>query len=186
MTCIIGIKHNNEIYIGGDSLASDGNGFCSIYNEPKVFHKDKFLFGYSGSFRVAQILKYNFDIPYHHPDLSDMQYLVGVFIPSLQIILESNNSVKNTDNGQEMADDCRLIFSYNNSLYCLHSDYQIEENEDNIISIGMGDTIALGAMYALHDKNTEARIIRSLEIVEKLNSSVRAPFIVLKASLTNI
>lgn len=181
MTCIIGLKCDGDVYIGGDSLASDSNGFCSTYKDPKVFYKRDFVFGYSGSYRVGQIIQYDFDIPIHPHELSDMGYLVGVFIPALQLKLEERKATHNSDQGLEAADNSSLLIAYKKEIYCLHSDFQLENNVDNIVSIGCGSTIALGCMYALEDMSPINRINKSLEIVSKLNIGVKGPFTVLKA-----
>lgn len=181
MTCIIGLKHDDEIYIGGDQLASNTNGFCSTYKEPKVFKKGGFIFGYSGSYRVGQILKYDFDIPSHSSEYADMEYFVRIFVPALQLKLEERKAIYNSDNGLEMADDANIIIGYRNGIYRLHSDFQLENNENDIMAIGCGSTVALGCMHALYNLKPISRITRSLEIVSILNIGVKGPFTILQS-----
>jgi len=176
MTCIIGIKRDHTVYIGGDKIATDNDGFFHTIKDSKVFYKDSFLFGCSGSFRVTQILKYDFDIPSRDESLTDMEYLVSVFIPALQNKLEERKAVKNSDNGQEIADYFRMIFAYRKNLYSMYFDYQIQQSSDDILASGIGERIALASMKALNNLHPRKMIEKSLEIVQELNGSVRGPF----------
>ena len=67
MTCIVGIvdQSNNKTYMAADSIGVRGND-KSIQNNPKVFynyHDPKFLIGFTSSFRMGQILQYEFIPP---------------------------------------------------------------------------------------------------------------------------
>jgi ATP-dependent protease HslVU (ClpYQ) peptidase subunit len=180
MTCIIGIKHNDDIYIGGDSLGCDNNGFCFTSTEEKVFHRNEFLFGFCGNFRFGQILRYKFLIPERDESISDMEYLIGFFIPQLRINLDNERSIRSFNDGHATPGESELIFSYRKNIYKLYSDFSIEKNDDNILSVGCGHHIALGCMYALYELNPIERIRKSLQIVAKLNCSVREPFLILE------
>ena len=62
MTCIVAIKHDNEIWMGGDSAAFRDDERTNRADE-KVFKNGDFLLGYSGSFRVGQLIRYAFNPP---------------------------------------------------------------------------------------------------------------------------
>ena len=60
MTCIIGLKHADRIYIGGDRCGAAGYS-VTVRTESKVFMREDsldrpFLFGYTSSFRMGQLL----------------------------------------------------------------------------------------------------------------------------------
>ena len=71
MTCIVGIVDKNRVVIGSDSLAStDDYGRERL--DKKVFAQGDYIFGVCGSYRAAQILKYNVDYPKFLP-----KYVIG-------------------------------------------------------------------------------------------------------------
>lgn len=60
LTCIVGMTHKGKVYIGADSLGS--NGFTqSIRKESKVFKNGEFLIGCTSSFRMIDLLKWKFN-----------------------------------------------------------------------------------------------------------------------------
>ena len=61
MTCVIGLEHKGEVYIGADSAATSGWA-VSATRLPKVFLVNEFLIGYAGSFRMGQLLQHKLQI----------------------------------------------------------------------------------------------------------------------------
>lgn len=61
MTCIVGLVENNKVYIGGDSAGVAGLSLMKRADE-KVFKKDEFIFGFTSSFRMGQLIGGNFQI----------------------------------------------------------------------------------------------------------------------------
>jgi len=57
MTCIVGLidKESKKIYMGGDS-AGVANYSLSVRKDPKVFKRYGFIFGFTSSFRMGQLL----------------------------------------------------------------------------------------------------------------------------------
>ena len=69
MTCIVGYKDGNDVWIGGDSLGSNEWGQQIATAQPKVFTNGPMLMGCCGSFRLAQLLQYGVDFKRAaHPD----------------------------------------------------------------------------------------------------------------------
>ena len=66
MTCVVGLIEDNTIYLGADSLGSNGHS-KSEYRFPKVFQNGDFLIGYTSSFRMGQMLQYELDLSDIHP-----------------------------------------------------------------------------------------------------------------------
>lgn len=52
MTCIVGLKHENSVWIGGDSAGVAGLS-VTIRKDPKVFVRDKVPFRNSFDLRIA-------------------------------------------------------------------------------------------------------------------------------------
>lgn len=174
MTCIIGLEHNNKVYIGGDSAASDGWEIRTL-NQDKVFRLDKFLIGCAGSPRVSQIIEHHLNVSEKNEFKDDMTFLVKVFIAKLRSTL--------TEHGygdKEFSEDgsC-FILGYNHKLYCVYSDYQVHSVKDGLLSIGSGSSYALGAMHVLKDLEPRQRILKSLEASAYFSTTVDKPFKVL-------
>ncbi len=55
MTCIVGLEHNNSVYIGGDSLGST-SGVTIVRQDKKVFHNGETLIGFTSSYRMGQLV----------------------------------------------------------------------------------------------------------------------------------
>jgi ATP-dependent protease HslVU (ClpYQ) peptidase subunit len=64
MTCIVGVNHNGNIYIGGDSAGVAGLQL-QIRSDEKVFLTGDFIMGFTTSFRMGQLLRYAFSPPEH-------------------------------------------------------------------------------------------------------------------------
>ena len=56
MTCIVGYLDKETVYLGGDSAGTDGNYSQHIRKDKKVFQNGPFIFGFTSSFRMGQIL----------------------------------------------------------------------------------------------------------------------------------
>ena len=61
MTCIVALKENGKVYIGGDCAGSD-QSFTHSRKDPKVFKRGKFLIGFTSSFRMGQLLMHTLKV----------------------------------------------------------------------------------------------------------------------------
>jgi ATP-dependent protease HslVU (ClpYQ) peptidase subunit len=177
MTCIVGFAQHGRVYIGGDSAGVAGYQI-QIRADEKVFHNGPFLMGFTTSFRMGQLLRYDFKPPEHPEGMDDMKFMVSVFIPEVKKCLK-DGCFQKTKDGQDHGGS--FLVGYRGALYEIDDDYQVGKLSDNIASVGCGANVALGAMYALdHYHCPIARIRRSLEITTHLNSGVRPPFVILE------
>ena len=185
MTCIIGMIHENKIYMGCDSAGVNEYGNASLTAIPKVFKRwnDSFIFGYSGSFRLGQILQYSFPfgdevVPIKTPD----EYMIGTFVGRLRDALNKEGFMKKENNLETMDANflvgVKLLEDNKPHLYCVQSDLQCTRFTPPVLSIGSGYQYALGAMtaYGRIDLNPMQRIEKSLEIAALHCSTVRGPF----------
>ena len=68
MTCIVALSVGNKVFLGGDSAASDEkSGLILQTTDPKVFKVGQFGIGFVDSFRMGQILQYNWTPPIYKP-----------------------------------------------------------------------------------------------------------------------
>lgn len=125
MTCIVGLVHNDTVYIGGDSLGS--NGFSKVVRkDKKVFHLkdiDNAVMGYTSSFRMGQLLMYGTGLidkrDTYEKDINH-EYLVTKFIPNVIRVLEEGGYSRN-NSGQKSGGE--FLIGYKNQLFQVESDY---------------------------------------------------------------
>lgn len=179
MTCIIGLKHKKKVYIGGDSCAVGGYE-TRVFSNKKVFYignnNNRMLIGYSGSFRMGQIIQYH--VQPSEITLPIEKYLVRKFIPVLRKTLEKHKWLKQESGSDNINDDGQFLVGLKGQVFCIYEDFQVHSVSDNILTLGSGSSYALGAMLALADVPPKKRILTALEISGQLTTSVCAPYYV--------
>lgn len=172
MTCIIGLEHNSKVYIGGDSAAINN---VAIYetNIRKVFQAGPFLFGWTQSFRMGQILQYHLRVEKQTTEQDDMQYMVVTFIEAVHDCLKEYRFDKDKED-----DGPVFLVGYNGHLYTIYQDYQVQHFARGINAVGSGTEFALGAMSAYKDMPPVKRIKRALNIAGQWSESVCGPYYV--------
>lgn len=174
MTCIVGLVDNNKVYIGGDS-AGVGDYDLTVRADAKVFRNGPFLFGFTSSFRMGQLLRYAFTPPKHDSDLGDYQYLVTVFIDAVRKCLKDGGFASKKE---ETEHGGTFLVGYRGHLYRIDADYQVGEAVDPFSACGCGYNVALGAMFASEGDDPERRIRQALRAAERFSAGVRGPFVV--------
>ena len=175
MTCIIGYAHDAHVYIGADSMAS--NGYESrVTALRKVFRVGPFLIGYTTSFRMGQILQYHLEVRAQQDGESDERYMVVAFAESVRECLKVRGYSRVDSNNETGG---RFVVGYKDRVYEVASDYQVNHYNDGLVAVGAGADFALGAMYAL-DLSPKKRILKALAISADLSPSVQGPFYVEK------
>lgn len=177
MTCIVAIKKDNYIYMGGDSAATDMNsGSISIRSHPKIFINKSCIIGFSGSFRIGQLLEYSFVPPAHPTGMSDMEYMCTLFVNKLQSTLETH-AMLSTEN-RHMASNQQLLVGYHGVIYEIEEDFNVGVSPHAYNSIGGGSDIAKGSLHTTEawDISPTERITAALTAAAEYNTSVKAPF----------
>lgn len=137
MTCIVGFKTDNKVYLAGDSSAVElESQYSEVWVSPKVFKKQDCVFGYSGMFRVGQLLQYSFTLPTRHKE-SFEEYLITRFVPAFKRLLEKEG----------IKESWNLLIGHGSELYAIDSEYSVGVIRDSYMAIGFGRDYALGAMY---------------------------------------
>lgn len=174
MTCIVGIvdKKNKCVYIGGDSAGVAGYSI-SIRTDKKVFKKDEFVFGFTSSFRMGQILRYNLSLPKYHPDTDIFEYMVKDVVEAIRGCFDNYGYKKiesNVDSGGT------FLVGFKDRLFQIDSDFQVGENVNGYNAVGCGDDIALGSLYTTKiDDDVTTRITKSLEAAAYHSAGVSLP-----------
>jgi ATP-dependent protease HslVU (ClpYQ) peptidase subunit len=172
MTCIVGYVDKDGVYIGGDSASvSQEDLSYNIISDEKVFSKGDFIFGFSTSFRMGQLLRYKLRVPTHPKGMDNTQYMVTLFIDAVKKCFEDNDYV------DMMTDDggCFMV-GYKGGLYVILSDYQVAQPKENFAALGCGEAFALGAMYASVEKEPIKKIEIALNASVAFSMGVKPPF----------
>lgn len=173
MTCIIAYKDKDKIYMAGDS-AGVGGGKTVVRKDEKVFINGEMIFGFTSSFRMGQILRYNFTVP-KQEDESDMKYLVATFIDEVTKCFRENNF---GEEEKSVKDGGVFMIGYNGNIYTVYSDFQICKVEKDFNSVGCGEEYALGALTALESTSFSVpeKIELAMKAAEYYSTGVRGPF----------
>lgn len=172
MTCIAGMVSYKRVILGGDASASD-EYTISISKDPKVFVKDNFIYGFADSFKIGQLVRYNFERD--RVKLIDDKYLYTNFFPSLEKFIKRR--IRKGD------DNFDFLIGVTGRLFHFQSDYSVIETTCGYDAIGLGSEVALGALYAMQFDDSitsQEKINRALEASEYHNSSIRRPFTILE------
>jgi len=174
MTCIIGLLDKGKIYMGGDS-AGVANLSLSVRADQKVFIKDDFIMGFTSSFRMGQLLRYNLRIPFHHNGIDTFEYMVSSFVEAVRKCLNDGGFAEKKDAKEKAG---TFLVGYRRRLFCIDEDYQVAEQLLPFYAVGCGEDIALGALFANSHLEPEKRILQALEAAEQFSAGVRRPFVI--------
>ena len=139
MTCIVGIKYFDRVWIGGDRLGSDGYSKEESLR-PKVFYNDEYLIGYTSSFRMGDLLEHVLEPPAY--DGSDPhRFLVRNFIPKVIKTFKDNYWFT-----EGKAQGGEFLLAFRDNLFKVQDDFSVLSLEET--AIGSGEIAALGSLHS--------------------------------------
>ncbi len=177
MTCIVGIiAHDNSVWIGGDS-AGVGGYKLTIRKDEKVFKKGEFIFGFTSSFRMGQLIRYSFSPPKRHEGSDLFEYMATAFIDAIRECFKAGGYARKKNDEEQGG--CFMV-GYRGRLFVIYDDYQVEEPVTPYAAVGCGDDIAYGSLYTTHGGciAVDERIKTALSAAEQFSAGVRGPFVV--------
>ena len=176
MTCSAAIKHDGQVFIAGDSAGVAGYSL-QLRRDSKVWEKDGFVYGFTSSFRMGQLLRFKFKPPTHHAEIDDYEYMVSDFVEGVRSCLKKGGYAQIKDSVEEGG---TFIVGYKGEIYIIEDDYQVGMLRDDYIAVGCGHGYAKGAMYALQGCDEMGPVDKlriALEAAERHSAGVRGPFI---------
>lgn len=171
MTCVVGIRTNNGIFIAADVQGTGGHS-KAMRVDGKVFEKGEFIYGGCGSYRMIQVLRYVFKEPAHPEGMGVMAYLVSVYTPALVECFKEQGILHRRD---DVISAGTYLMGYRGTLFKAESDLQWGENECCYDACGSGDDLARGCMFALIDNNhmsPEDKLYKCLDAASAFNATV--------------
>ena len=175
MTCIVGIVHNDRVYIGGDSAGTAGWSM-TVRADQKVFINSGFIFGFCGSFRMGQLLRYAFTPPAMREDTDLFAYMVTDFIDAVRECFKQGGFA---EKDKEAESGGFFLVGTQGRLFQIECDYQVGERLSPWTATGCGEDIALGALYATQGRSPTKRIHMALDAACEYSAGVRGPYTVL-------
>ena len=170
MTCVVGLEDHGKVYIGADSLGVNVSTLeKTIREDVKVFINGPFIMGCTTSFRMIQILQYQFVPPAHPVGSDDMRFMVNEFI----------DAVKKCFKDGDFSGGGEFLVGYNGKLYSIENDFQVGKPTLKYDAVGCGARFAVGAMFANNKLKPVARIKNALEAATTFSAGVAPPFVVL-------
>lgn len=173
MTAIVALVSGGDVHVGGDSAASDGYSL-SVRADSKVFTNGPYVFGFTGSFRMGQLIRYTLDPP--DPRVVGLhEFMCTTFIDALRDCLKRGGYATKE---AEQETGGTFIVGVNGRLFVVQDDYQVGETVDGYAAVGSGADVALGALYATEGAGfaPRSRLEIALRAAERYNPSVCGPF----------
>jgi ATP-dependent protease HslVU (ClpYQ) peptidase subunit len=185
LTCIVAVAKDGKTWMGGDSA-----GVCDLSlvqrADAKVFEKDGYLFGFTSSFRMGQLLRYRLSVPRRHADEDLMAFMATSFVDAVRDCLKEHGFAR-IENGVE--EGGTFLVAVEGRIFRVCDDYQIGESVHPYDACGCGEEIARGALFAMHnDYSNRTKVAprimvdRALKAAEMFSGGVRGPFRVIEAA----
>ena len=173
------VDKKKVIWMGGDAAAVADYALSTLARR-KVFVKESMIFGYTNSFRLADILQYCLAIPPRHVGQCAEEYVCASFIPALRAAV-SEHGYTGMDNDEEAGGN--ILVGYQGRIYNIQSDLAVVYRDAPYDAVGCGAELCIGAMHALAgEKRAERRgrdvVLAALRAAEANCAGVRRPFTV--------
>jgi len=172
MTAIAGFVDQGKVWIGGDSAGVAGFDL-TVRADPKVFRNGDFLFGFTSSFRMGQLLRYSLVAPKPSLGQDIYEFMVTTFVDAVRICLKAGGYASRKD---DVESGGTFLVGYAGRLFWVDGDYQVGEPLDGYAAVGCGDQILHGALFATRGLAAESRMKTALEAAERHSAGVRGPF----------
>ena len=179
MTCIVAIAQNGTVYMGSDHAASDDKtGWILSRKEPKCFKVGQYAVAFTDSFRMGQILQYNWTPPKYAPTKTNSgldKFMRTKFVDSVKVAFKDHGF--GSIGGSDEDTGGIFIVGLEGRIFTIDEDFHVGENIVNYMAEGSGGQIALGALYATkNQKNPKLRLKLALEAASEFNMAVAPPF----------
>lgn len=151
MSLIVGVEQGGVIHMGCDSQAT-GDSDKRYLPFPKIFSKysktdggrsEKYLIGFAGSLRVAQLIM-KMTLPY---DIHELPDVIQANLKGWGAICKGDKD----DCGEVEIMQSNLLVGYKGSLYEIQGDFAILARIESYAAIGDGKQYAMGVFYATEE-----------------------------------
>ena len=176
MTCVVGSIDQQAVILAGDSAATGDGSEIYTLAEPKVFACGPYVVGVCGSYRVAQVLRCQGDLPEPPPATDIGSFLIRDLAPGISDLLEAEGVAGSRR--AYLGDKVALMLGYRGQLWHIGSDLTVLPGGE-FGAIGSGRYWAYAALHALKAADVEPaqrRLELALEAAAKYTATVRPPW----------
>lgn len=175
MTCIAACIENGIVHMAADSGASAwGYVDCQVRRDPKVFHLGGAVIGFTSSWRMGQILRYEFKLP-EIPEHCDLhEYIVRFFVPKLREVAKAAGVLTIKEGVEQLG---RFLIGLRGRLFYVDTDFQVGEMLTDYLAVGSGAEVAHGALFATKGLPAQQRLTTALAAATEHCVGVRGPYI---------
>ena len=174
MTCIVGLVSKGQVFIGGDSAATDRALAQVVRTDRKVFRNGDFVMGFTSSYRMGQLLAFNFNPPKPRVGTEIMAYMVTDFIDAARACMKAGGYAQIKEAREEGG---TFLVGYAGRLFLISDDFQVGESAHGYDACGCGDSVALGSLRSTREwTDPQERLREALEAAATFNAGVKGPF----------
>lgn len=130
MTAIVGLAQSGAVYIGGDSAGVSGTSL-TVRADTKVFRKSRYLFGFTTSFRMGQLIRYSLTLPKPAGDLD--AFMATTFIDAVRDCLKGGGWAAKENDREEGG---TFLVGVRGQLFAVYDDYQVAKAADGFAAVG--------------------------------------------------
>lgn len=175
MTCIVGVETPDGVVIGADSAGVSGYSIC-IRADEKVFRSGDFVFGFTSSFRMGQLLRYKLTPP-RAPAPSAKQaerdrWMTSEWIDAVRQTLKTGGYAEVENNVESGG---LFLVGWRRTLYIVGDDFQVARPLSGEWAVGCGSDLALGALFCARGQ-PRARVRKALGAAAAHSGGVAPPF----------
>lgn len=188
MSIVLAAKDGDKIFIGCDSVVVFGENKYTA-KQSKIIRKlvvtsngdmRVMLIGVTGHPRPRTVFHYKVLLPEHDVEtMDDYEYISTVVIDKLFCRMEESGCLGEDSESRIRATDANFLIVYNNHIYMIDNIFYVLEPSGNIIAVGSGAQLAIGALRALQRQSgfIEASMLSaSLKVTEEFCTTVCGPF----------
>lgn len=179
MTCIVGLEAGGRVWIGGDSAGSD-YASIAVRADTKVFTVGPYALGFTSSFRMGQLLRYQLQVG--APDGWDVdRFMATTFIDAVRACLADGGWIKKQESREAGG---TFLVGVQGRLYEVYDDFQVARSARGYAAVGSGSLAGLGSLHTTGQSEAEpsARLLLALQAAGDLTCYVRPPFTIVEAS----
>jgi hypothetical protein len=141
LTCIAGLVGKDGcVYIGGDSAGVAGWSITPR-SDLKVFRRGEWVFGFTSSFRMGQLIRYALTLP-KVPDRDLDRFMCTTFVDALRQTMK-NGGLAKIEHGVETGGT--FLVGIRGRLFQVGDDFQVGESRLGFEAVGCGQDEARGA-----------------------------------------
>lgn len=185
MTCIVGIKTKENVFLASDGL-SGSSSFKNISNNPKLLKlsvksraiEDKpLILGFTTSWRMGNLLRYMDNLEYIK-NMPAEEWMVTKFVPVIKTLFKDGGFLaKEKDTSRD--EGGTFLVGFLGKLFSVQDDFAVLSNTENYDACGAGAYYAFGSLHSteqLVEILSEKRLTMALEAASHHNPFVSGPF----------